>query len=189
MAQSQVRSFLAIELSEALKNEVYRFIESIQTKYPAFRFVPPQNWHLTLHFLGQVETKRIEELSVKASRALEKVTPFSIFLKGLGAFPNWNRPHTLWVGVGGDTQQLSALKKRLDQVLQEAHFQIEVRTYHPHITIARLKGGASFLQSTPTCEFQSRTVDQIRCVTLFKSDLSPQGACHTPLKIFQFQSS
>lgn len=184
MAQDTLRSFLAIEVSEALKSETHHFVETIRSKYTDFRFIPSQNWHLTLHFLGQVETEKIEILAACTSKALENVRPFSISLERFGTFPNWHQPRILWIGIGGDLPQLSALKEQLDQVLRKMHFHIETRSYHPHITIARFKGGTPRLRSEPEEQFKSRLVDSVHYITLFRSDLSPQGAQHIPLRTF-----
>lgn len=189
MAESTVRCFLAIELSDTLKNEACRFVKKIQARYSAFRFIPPDNWHLTLHFLGQVEAEKIEELSSRVSRALENVEPFSIFLEGFGVFPNWHQPRILWIGVSGDIPQLSVLKKQLDQVLQKMHFEIEARLFHPHITVARSKTRVPRLSLDLNPQFKSCAVDQVRHVVLFKSTLSPQGTQYAPVRTFPFGNS
>ena len=81
MARETIRAFLAIELSEALKAEANHFIETIRKDYPGFRFIPPENWHLTLHFLGQVEPPKIEELVSRIPKVLGDVKPFTISLE------------------------------------------------------------------------------------------------------------
>ena len=148
----------------------------------------PQNWHLTLHFLGQVEPEKIEKLSSHLQNALSDIEPFSIFLEGFGAFPDVQKPRILWVGISGDLKKLSELKSRADQVLQKMHFQIETRPFHPHITVARSKDDAflSFSESDQT--FRGRAVDQVRFLTLFKSNLSPQGAQYTVVRTLPLAS-
>ena len=188
MAHETIRSFLAVTLSEAIKKEAYLFVKTIQDQCSGFRFVDSQNWHLTLHFLGQVETEKIEELKTRLPKALTNIKPFLISLEGFGAFPNERKPRILWMGIKSDSDELLNLKKALDEVLREMHFEIETRPYHPHITIARSKEGTSTSLPSSSPMFKGRVVDQIHAVTLFKSDLSPEGARHTPLQIVPFGS-
>jgi 2'-5' RNA ligase len=91
--------------------------------------------HLTLQFLG-------EETEERAARALELArtvhhAPFSLTVGGFGVFPNASRPHVLWLGVQGD---VAPLANALGAALATEGFLIETRAYHPHVTIARLRG-------------------------------------------------
>ncbi len=189
MAHARVRSFLAIELSEAIKSEASLFVQTLQGKCQGFRFLDSKSWHLTLHFFGQVELEKIEKLGVCLQNALSDNKPFSISLEGFGAFPDGGNPRVLWMGVGGDLKKLSELKSRVDHILQKMHFPIETRSFNPHITIARSKGDVflSFSKSEQT--FKGHTVDQVRFLTLFKSDLLPQGAQHTALRTVSLADS
>lgn len=91
--------------------------------------------HLTLQFLG-------EETEERAARAAEiartiKHAPFELSIGGFGVFPNERRPHVLWLGVQGD---VAPLANGLGAALKADGFSIEERAYHPHVTIARLRG-------------------------------------------------
>ena len=187
MAQGAIRAFLAIEISEKLKQEASSFVDAIRDHYPSFRFIPSQNWHLTLHFLGHVELKKIEMLQERLSgQALMHVKPFTISLSGLGTFPVGQKPRILWIGIDGDHTGLLTLKQGLDQVLQKLHLEIENRPYHPHITIARSKGEAPHPKVNFEPQFKGQSAEEIRHITLFKSILSAQGAEHISLGKFSF---
>lgn len=188
MAEELLRSFIAIELSEAMKQEASSFVNSLAKRYTGFRFLSPQNWHLTLHFLGKVEFERLEVLQTRLDKTLTEVKPFSIFLDGIGVFPEPKQPRVIWLGINGDLTELLTLKKMLDQALQKMHFDMEQRTYRPHVTIARTKERKVSAVSLTDQEtrFRSQIVDRVSQVTLFKSDLTPQGAVHSVLRQFQF---
>ncbi|OGW85485.1 MAG: 2'-5' RNA ligase [Omnitrophica bacterium RIFCSPHIGHO2_02_FULL_46_11] len=188
MAREGIRSFLAIELSKTLKQEALSFVETIQDQYSNFRFLPIENWHLTLHFLGQINPDQLKSLQLELPKAVAQIKPFSISLEDLGAFPK-KFPRVLWLGVAGDRDGLLALKKCLDQILKKLHFEIETRPYHPHITIARSKGESKQTFLAPKQEFESKNFDKIHSVTLFQSILSPQGSSHSPLGVFLLGSS
>ena len=184
MAQGSIRSFLAIELSEALKAEAWKFIESLKPQCSGFKFIPSDNWHLTLHFFGALEPSQIEKLKTHVPDALRAHRPFSLGLEGFGAFPNFGKPRILWVGAGGDLPAISTLKRNLDQILKKMNFQIESRPYQAHLTVARAKQGIGKVAATRH-DFKSETMDHIRHLTLFRSDLSPQGTSYTALEKFE----
>ena len=184
MDHQLIRCFLAVELSESLKQEAQIFVEGIKTEYPVFRFIPSQNWHLTLHFFGDLSSAQAEEIQLRLPDFLGKTQPFSISLEHMGVFPDERKPRILWLGVSGDTSKLLALKKQVDQALKKLRFEIEKRPFHPHLTIARSKNQFSKTALNLTREFKTKTIDSIRHLTLFQRSLSPQGAVYTVLKTF-----
>ena len=180
------RCFLAVELSESLRKEAQVFVEGIKTEYPDFRFIPSQNWHLTLHFFGDLPSAQVEEVQMKLPDFLGKTQPFLVSLEHMGAFPNERKPRILWLGVSGDTSKLLALKSQVDQALRKLRFEIEKKPFHPHLTIARSKNQFSKTALNLTRKFKAKTIDSIRHLTLFQSSLSPQGASYMVLKTFPF---
>ncbi|MBI1978398.1 MAG: RNA 2',3'-cyclic phosphodiesterase [Candidatus Omnitrophica bacterium] len=184
VAREEVRSFLAIELSEKAKEEVFFFVESIKKDFPNFRFIPSTNWHLTLHFLGEIPLEKLEKLKVHLRDGLKEMRPFTIMLDGFGAFPDFKKARLLWVGVRGDLEPLDRLKKELDQILQKLNFEIETRLFHPHITIGRLKGSSKSTLPAFSPVFRGTVINFINHITLFKSVLLNQSAQYTPLETF-----
>ena len=91
--------------------------------------------HLTLQFLGE-QTKERADHAVELARTV-RCAPFELTIGGFGAFPNLVRPHVLWIGVQGAVAELA---NALGEVLRADGFPIEERAYHPHVTIARLRG-------------------------------------------------
>ena len=86
MAQDPIRTFLAIELSEAIRTEAHSYVEVIKQDYPDFRFIPPENWHLTLHFFGRIDSNQIQKLKTHLPPAFSSAQPFSIQLEKLDKF-------------------------------------------------------------------------------------------------------
>ncbi len=181
MAVTTVRAFLAIELSEAIRSEASQFLKTIQSQFPQFRFIDPENWHLTLHFFGQIEPEKIEKLKSRLTQDLSVVKPFPISLEGFGMFPSKRNPHILWIGVKEGVSELSNLKKHLDQSLQKMHFQVENRPFHPHVSVARSKDQILTSTYKTMPDFKGQMVDQIRSIMLFRSDLFPEGPRYTSL--------
>lgn len=186
VAQGEIRSFLAVELSKEAREEASRFVSHIQSDFPNFRFIPSANWHLTLHFLGETPLERLEILKVHLHEGLKEMKPFTIALDGFGAFPDFKKARLLWLGVRGDLEPLERLKKELDRILKKLNFAIETRPFHPHLTIGRLKGPLRSISLTSHPVFRGVVINSINHLTLFKSVLLNQGAQYTPLETFPF---
>lgn len=189
MADQKIRSFLAIKLDDLLIQDANGFVTKIQSHYPQFRFIPPNNWHLTLHFLGSISAQEVDTLIKVLPEMASKMKPFSISLKGLGGFPGEKKSRILWIGVSDKTNRLMHLKETLDQVLIKMKFPIETRPYHPHITIARARNPAICPISGAEKNIEFAHNSWVEKITLFRSDLSSQGPQYTPLSEFLLNSS
>ena len=194
MDAETLRTFLAIEIVERIKEEVVPFADKLESACPEFRFIPPENWHLTLHFLGEVRAQKLEMLKSRIPKTLLKTRSFSIFLEGFGVFPNYEQPHILWIGIGGELPPLLGLQTALGQLLRQLRFEVEKRAFHPHITIARVKKAvtsaqiASLKSSLEILRFRSSGDMRISSVALFRSDLASQGARYYRIADFSFQA-
>src|SRR5437867_9680136 len=111
--------------------------------------VERENIHLTLKFLGNVSPAKLAE--VKSALAEVKFQPFSLEIKGAGAFPSLKRMNVVWVGVGEGWSQVELVFEQTEKLLHNIGFSRETRPFSPHITIARVRSGrnrdeiASFL--------------------------------------------
>ena len=174
-----VRLFIAVDLPAAEKNNLGKMSFGI----PGAKWIDPQQIHLTVRFIGEVEGSRF--LDIK--KALEQIrcAPFSLALKGVGHFPPRGKPRVLWVGIK-ESQPLQSLKKRIDTALTGVGLQPEGRKYAPHITLARLKNSpiqkvADFLAGNGL--FRQEPF-KVRDFKLYSSALTPKGAIHTVEKIY-----
>jgi 2'-5' RNA ligase len=174
------RLFIAIDLPEEIREELC----CLRTPIPGGRWVPESQIHLTLAFLGDVETSRVAELTGRISALT--APPFRLCLDRLGCFPSRSRPRVLWVGVRPEPL-LTSLADRLREILRECTIPQEDRPFSPHITLARLKlpaprENAIFLDRPFRLEKQTISVEEF---ILFESRLTAAGAIHTPLKRFR----
>ena len=139
--------------------------------------------HLTLNFLGEVDPSVNGSIEEAMEEAASGFPSYHIDFKGVGAFPSQERPSVIWIGVAdrGETAMLNAI---LSERLAKLGFKPESRPFHPHLTVARVKCRVdpslltSFFEKWAGMEFGSQNV---RKVVLKKSDLTPEGARHTPL--------
>ena len=173
------RLFIAIEISRRVKAE----LEALHREIPGMCWVPPEQIHLTLAFLGEVEEEKLELLFRGLGRI--EAEPFTFRLTGPGCFPRSGKPRVLWYGVER-LLSLERLAQRIRNAVTACGIELEERPFSPHITLARVKGAApdavkSFVDHPGTTRFPAVTVRQF---VLFQSILSRQGALHQPLKVF-----
>ncbi len=142
--------------------------------------------HLTLKFLGNVESGMVEQVVTAIEPIRKRQPPFPLEIHGLGVFPHIRRPRILWIGCTGDVPALLNLVIRIENALEPLGFSPEKKPYSPHLTLARIKRDNSMVGRVLS---QSGLLEQpqnlgsvlIDRITLFRSDLSPFGAEYTSL--------
>jgi len=186
----EIRTFVAIELSEGIKGELARVQEMLKEKIatPHLRWMDPASVHLTLKFLGNVPLDRIEEITAALKGACAEVSPFIMEVSGLGCFPSTNNPRVVWVGVQEETGRLKRLQERLEESLSDLGFKPEKRPFRPHLTLGRVRKQAhvgarriigGIVSATSVDELGRMEVDEI---SLMKSELLPSGARYSRLE-------
>jgi 2'-5' RNA ligase len=132
-----MRAFIAVEIPnsvhQALANAQARFREAAIGP----RWTPPDGFHLTLKFLGQVPEERVHAIREKLA-PLGKFEGFGVEVRGFGFFPNARGPRVLWAGVHAPPA-LAQLAARVDDAMAALGFEREARDFHPHLTLARFK--------------------------------------------------
>ncbi len=175
------RLFIAVDLPE----EVYRVLlkHALELDLKDVRYSRPDQKHLTLRFLGEV---RQEEKECLISR-LDKIRlpVFHLKINGMNVFPGKKRPRVLWAGVN-PSDGLNKLHEAVEAAVGACGFGTDSRPWHPHITLARLKG-----RDLPTREQLSASVPGKTALEfpvdrfyLYRSDLRRSGAVYTSLRTF-----
>ena len=171
-----MRLFVALELPWELRQRVAMLSGA---GIPGARWVPPENYHLTLRFIGEMPGYRAEEID--ASLAVLKAPGFSLTLAGVGTFHKGGRSVSLWVGVERNPA-LDHLQSKVETALQRCGLEPERRRFTPHLTLARLDNApdaklAAFVQANNL--FRADPVP-IEHFTLFSSRLGKDQAVYTP---------
>lgn len=136
------RAFVAVDLAPAVQAAAERLIGLLQMTEADVRWVTAEQMHLTLNFLGDVTDVQIVEICRAVERACQEHPPFSLEVRGAGAFPRVERPRTLWLGVGDGLEPLRALQESLTEHLKPCGYRPERRRYQPHLTIGRVRSFA-----------------------------------------------
>lgn len=131
------RLFIALELPE----NCVECLVDLRTSMRGVRWLAADQLHLTLAFLGDVDAK--SELRLREQLEKVRVPPFLLSIEGVGTFGG-SRPSVIWSGVSTGHPHLFALHKRVYDALFAAHFEPELRSFHPHVALARLKGVSAF---------------------------------------------
>lgn len=174
-----MRLFIAIELPDEIKKQ----LEEMRTDIPGSRWVPLEQIHLTLSFLGEVDDTALDLLS--GALATINVPGFNLCFSGTGCFPDRRRPRVLWVALEPEPL-LNSLAVLVREAVLDCSIPQEERPFSPHITLARLKFPAprevgAFLDQP---QKQKLPAVSVREFALFQSLLTSQGAVHTPVKTF-----
>lgn len=131
-----LRLFLAVDVPEAAVLDVTSAIEPWRAAFPNVRWVPPENWHITLKFLGATAADRVPWVEETVGGIVSTHRRVTVDVEGLGAFPSVERARVLWAGVDDAESGLDALVTDLETGLAPV-FRKEMRRFHPHLTVAR----------------------------------------------------
>ncbi|PLX51104.1 MAG: RNA 2',3'-cyclic phosphodiesterase [Desulfobulbaceae bacterium] len=168
------RLFIAIDLPADIKEA----IKPLCCGLPGARWVPDDQLHLTLRFIGDLDHELFAELYAGLEEV--KAKPFPLHIKGLGTFPPRGKPRVLWLGLK-KSDALIDLRKKVDSVLRRLEIPLEKKKFAPHITIARLgKTPAPRLGTYLAANNLFRQPPfRVTSFHLYSSILKPEGAVHT----------
>jgi RNA 2',3'-cyclic 3'-phosphodiesterase len=134
-----VRVFIAVPLPVELKAKLVALQQEFRPLAPEAAWVREAGFHLTLRFLGEVDSTKIAPIVSCMTATAQHAHPFSLALAGVGVFPHESSPRVLWVGVRDGTGHLGHIQQGLEAQLRQVGLPPEDRPFAPHLTLARLK--------------------------------------------------
>ena len=177
-----MRLFIALDLPNELKPWVTEQQESLKRslKQTGLRWTPPEQWHVTLRFLGDYPEHKTAALLSAMKRAAEGVPPFEISFGKLGTFSG-PRMGVVWLGIEYGLEPLITLAGSLNHHLEAEGFPVEKRPFRAHITLGRSreKIPSAVLRNFPTSP--SSPAARIDRLHLYQSTLGPGGSRYTRL--------
>jgi 2'-5' RNA ligase len=180
-----LRLFVAVDPSRGVVEALDRALEPWRERFPKGRWVRPENWHVTLKFLGRTWPRLVEWVHEGCRAAAVQVRPFRVSVDGLGVFPSPSRARVLWTGLKDSDGGLKATASAVEDALGE-EFPPEKRGFTAHLTVARFQPPEKF--SAWTDELAEFTVDappfEVEKLLLYQSHLSPRGARYEVLEAF-----
>lgn len=137
-----MRLFLAVEPSEAARAQLTAVLADLRRaladSQSAFRWVPAENVHITMHFLGEIDRARADVLVHALAPPLAQPA-FDVMTSAAGAFPAAGPPKVLWIGLAEGAPALTTVHAELGARLRDAGVPTEARPFSPHLTVARVR--------------------------------------------------
>lgn len=185
---SVIRAFIALDLSDELYQQLEALSKDLKKRLPdvPIRWVPVENVHLTLKFLGDVSLSNLEILKKMLETEVRTYQPFVISVGGLGAFPSTRRPRVIWTGVEAPAE-LAHMQRGIEAQTTRLGYAADTRSFSPHLTLGRVSRNANSNEVREVSEVLDGHkvgflgVTRIQEVHLYRSDLQPGGAVYTRL--------
>ncbi|NLY54139.1 MAG: RNA 2',3'-cyclic phosphodiesterase [Firmicutes bacterium] len=180
-----MRLFIGLQPSVALRQQLAKALAPL-TATRAISWVPAENFHFTLAFLGEIEETAIPAIRA-AMDCLANFRRFEIELATtIDTFPHWGKPRVLWLGLKEDEKSMNALQRSLAIALKEQGFDLDQR-FHPHLTIGRVRRAPASATVKRWQAWRGPVLcDTIGDVILFASQLKPTGAVYSTLHKQEF---
>jgi 2'-5' RNA ligase len=173
------RAFVSVDIRPG--EPLISAVRDLQRSRADLKIVRTELMHLTLKFLGDTDEDLIDDLMARIAGASDGVEPFSIHLKGMGAFPSLSNIRVVWVGIE-DGRFLTQIAGKLDGSMSDMGFERDKKGFVPHLTLARTRSPKNIinvqeiLRTNAATDFGEYKVDRI---LLKKSVLNPQGPVYS----------
>ncbi|MEX1139221.1 MAG: RNA 2',3'-cyclic phosphodiesterase [Bacteroidota bacterium] len=177
---AKIRCFLALPASSAVQSAVASLIADLQSEASDVKWQDPKKLHLTLKFLGSVEAGTIQRISEALFALARYHSAFDIVYEGLGGFPSLDRPTVLWLGTR-PSEPIERLSRDVEDAVSQFGFERDIRSFHPHLTLARIKRSKHLHRLT--AKVKSLTFEPVlmRCTEMLvmRSELHPESSRYT----------
>lgn len=197
---SLLRAFIALDIHPDLRQRIGQTTAALRQEIGALmRWVPVENLHLTLKFLGDIAPSNVDMLSQMLRAEADMFPCFDFQLGGLGTFPSLKRPRVVYIGIQAPAT-LQGLQRGIESAARRLGYGSEDRVYSPHLTIGRLRQSATaadqqvIRRHIEQAKIDSLGIARVDSVHLYKSDLMPGGSVYTrlftaPLKNFSHRNT
>jgi 2'-5' RNA ligase len=179
-----IRAFAAVELDGPIRDAVAALVNRLRARPFRVAWVRPENLHLTLRFLGQIDSERVEAYAALVRDEAARLTPFVARVRGIGVFPDARRPSVVWTALGSETNTLQEIYEIVERAARSIGLAPEYRAFAPHVTLGRVRRESPAIDLAPILEVEKdfdAGAFTVEAVSLFSSELTPQGARYTRL--------
>ena len=173
---------MAINLPAPVRDTVYEAASPLRDAAGWVSWTPRDKLHLTVKFIGEQPDAIVAAVARDLERTASRHAPIALGLGGIGAFPNFRRPHVVWVGVEPHPR-LELLHHDVEQACERHGIDVEGRAFRPHLTLGRVgrrpdpEAVRSLARARRDVTFRTEIV--VDSVDLMRSELRPEGARHT----------
>ena len=186
---SYLRAFIALEIPANVQNDIHQATSKLRSEIGSLvRWVPSENLHLTLKFLGDISSAHLDFLKQMIRAETDSHPGFDIKLTGLSSFPSSKRPRVIYINIQAPAE-LRELQHAVESGAQRLGYRSEDRSFSPHLTLGRVKRGSQLAVSDQQkihhaleqSKIDSLGIARVDSVHLYKSDLKPTGSVYTKL--------
>jgi len=182
-----MRLFIAVNLSPGARDAIQAALDDFPVENPPWRWAAPENWHLTLKFLGDTESARVSALTQALGDVARDHRAFEMTLGAFGGFPDLRNPRVLFYNVERGAGELESLADHVDAAVETTlGLARESRAFHAHATIARIKEALSpdVIARLALVPALTQAVTRVDNFELVESRLQRTGAVYSPVKEF-----
>lgn len=189
--QESLRLFMALVPPHSIRTNMRSFQEEVKEQLGGVKWVASRKLHITLKFLGDVPENKLSRVRDIARDVTEDFQPMEVVFQSFGSFPERGTPSVFWAGCS-ESEALKSLHEQFNERLTEVGVEKETRSFHPHVTLGRVKDRSSLgpwknvLQKEEDRNFGKH---RFREVHLIQSTLTPEGAQYSTVDRFPFQST
>ena len=182
-----MRLFVAVNLPAPVRDRIQAGIDRFPVADPPWRWVGPDNWHLTLKFLGETRPEQLDALITALHPVATRHAAFELALGSFGGFPTLRAPRVLFYQIERGARELERLAHDIDLAVQHSTgLALETRRFHAHATVARVKDRLSPDVTSQLARVPALTDAVTRVVgfKLMESRLQRTGAVYSVVKEF-----
>jgi len=179
-----IRTFIAITIPEDVRRKLVEAQDALRRTGADFKWVEPENLHLTVKFLGGVPSDRLPAVVRALQQAATGIPPFSVSLEGIGAFPDMSRPRVIWAGAVEGEKDAVALWRQVEDSMASVGFPPDERPFTLHLTLGRQRSPhrlAAAVEAARAWQHSHFGRFTVSSLTVFRSDLRPAGPVYTPI--------
>jgi len=164
-----------------VKKKLEELVDELRPRCGNAKWVAPENLHLTVRFLGEVDEGRVGSLEALAKEVAREFTPFSLELERLSAFPSPRRARVLWIGPAGIAEEFVALMQLVEEEVRRLGFRPEMKEPKVHVTLSRFKIPRDISRVIEEVSLNCPLQVNVRDLTLMQSVLRPEGPLYIPV--------
>ena len=186
-----MRCFIAIDIPDTLRENLTNSLKILYKRLSSAKWVAPQNYHISLSFLGEINDESLNKLKEIMQTAVKDISNFIITIKGVGIFGKTETPRVLWAGVE-HCEPLLSLHANLTALLNENSFPVEERKYSPHLTLARFSRPerSQYLgEWLDKFKYYNFGKVEVKAILLMQSILQSSGPIYQMVESFDLQDT
>lgn len=189
-----MRTFIAIELPDNIKNSLAALQEKIKSSQADIKWVEKTNIHLTLKFLGEIDENKLLQVITVLGEIAANTRSYQTTISTIGGFPKIDYPRVIWVGIESGDSETKNIAKLVEENLEKIGIPKEERAFSSHITLGRTRSSKNQKQLAYELnklqkDFKALESFKVGKITLFKSLLSSKGPTYQAIAEISLQNT